>query len=231
MKVLIVAVSLAVTVVAAGAQNLSLSPTELADAIKQGQAGKTLQKKCRASGENGFEIVIQGPAGRVMSAANRARQQGREFTAADVSLALDGPFLTVTARRDFTLRTASFAEPLPGAPGMWVLPQFAQDERRLSMLTLRDSYRAEIVLRSRPAGSREPVVLKPMAPVLFAGTAGDSNDKTRTHRPLPDTNMSATFDLMAFRALPPATVEVVVFMTDAGEHRCKISDKDRQAVR
>jgi len=43
--------------------------------------------------------------------------------------------------------------------------------------------------------------------------------------------MSATFDLTAFRALPPSTVAVVVFMTDAGEHRCTISDKERQAIR
>ncbi|MBK9239351.1 MAG: hypothetical protein IPL75_03620 [Acidobacteria bacterium] len=213
------------------AQQVYLTPSEVADAIKQGQAGKSLQKKCRASGENGFDIIVEGPTGRTMRAAREAKAQGRVFTPDDVSLALGGPFLTVTARRDHTLTAASLAEPLPGAPGMWVLPEFAKDERRLNMFTQRGSYRADIVLRARPAGSREPVVLKPMAPAVYTGTEGTWNSKTRTHRPLPDTNMSATFDLVAFRALPPSTVDVVVFMSDAGEHRCKISDKDRQTIR
>ncbi len=217
--------------VSAGAQQVYLSPAEVAAAIEQGLAGKTLQKKCRASGVNGFDIIVEGPVGRIMSAAREAKSQRRDFTPADVSLALYGPFLTVTARRDRTLTTASFAEPLPGAPGLWVLPEFAQDERRREELTLGGAYHADIVLRTRASGSREPVVLKPMAPALYTGADGNWNSKTRTHRPLPDTNMSATFDLTAFRALPTSTVDVVVFMTDAGEYRCKISDKERQSIR
>ena len=228
---LLIAAIVSVGLAPVRAQQVYLRPSEVADAIKQGLAGKTLQKKCRASGENGFDIVIQGPVGRVMAAANEARRQGRDFTTADVTLALDGPFLTVTARRDYTLRSASFAEPLPGAPGVLALPPAMQAERQRERLTMGSTYRADVVLRTRASGSREPVVIKPMAPALYTGTEDAWNDRTRTRRPLPDTNLSATFDLAAFRALPPATVDVVVFMTDAGEHRCKISTKDRQAIR
>jgi hypothetical protein len=43
--------------------------------------------------------------------------------------------------------------------------------------------------------------------------------------------MTASFDLAAFKAIPHRDVEVVVFMTDTGEHKCRISEKERQAIR
>jgi hypothetical protein len=43
--------------------------------------------------------------------------------------------------------------------------------------------------------------------------------------------MTATFDLATFRSLPAGDVDVVAFTTDTGEHRCKISQKERLSIR
>jgi hypothetical protein len=213
-------------VASAGAQSAFLSPADIAAAIEQGQAGKTLQKKCGASGENGFDIVIEGPVGRIMRAAREAKRADREFTAADVSLALQGPFLTVTARRDHSLTTANSAVPLPGGQGLSVLPERVAEDRRHDLLTMGSAYRTDIVLRSKPSGSKEPVLLRPVGPIVEKWIDGRT-----ILRPSPGSDLSASFDLAAFRAVPSRDVEVVIFTSDAGERRCKISDKDRQQLR
>ena len=43
--------------------------------------------------------------------------------------------------------------------------------------------------------------------------------------------LAASFDLAAFKGIPHKDVEVVVFMTDTGEHKCKISEKERKALK
>lgn len=213
-------------VTAASAQSTSLSPAEVSAAIEQGLAGKTLQKKCSASGENGFDVIIEGPVGRVMRAAREAKRDHRPFTAADVTVTLDGPFLTVAARRDHSLTTANSAVPWKGGQGIWVLPEAAEANREHERQTLGSAYRTEIVLRSKPSGAGEPTVLTPMGPLVDYRLPGRP-----PVRPSPGSDMTASFDLAAVRALPEGAVEVVVFMSDAGERRCKISEKDRQAIR
>jgi len=203
MRALTVAVSIIAW--AAGAGGQELSSADIAAAIEQGRAGKTLQKKCGAYGENGFDIIVEGPVGRIMRAAREAKDAGREFTAADVSPAIGGPVLTVTVRRDPTLR----------AP---------------SLLAFGEAFRAEVVLRSKQPGPDGPLLLKPIRPVVYTDS-GAFNDVRRSRRPEPNSNMVASFNLAAFRAMPQGDVEVVAFMTDAGERTCKINDKDRSALR
>ena len=229
-------VACAVSMVAsAGAQSAAVSPAEVAAAIEQGQAGKTLQKKCSASGENGFEIMIEGPVGRIMRAAREARRKDRAFAPADVTPALDGPFLTVTARRDHRLASASLATPMPGVPGGLVPTELATADRVRDGYTGASAYRPEVIIRSKPAG-KDDALLKPRWPLADNGEADASAAWTPANgRPLllpsPGSDLTATFDLAAFRAMPHGDVEVVIFMSDAGERRCKISDKDRHAIK
>jgi hypothetical protein len=49
--------------------------------------------------------------------------------------------------------------------------------------------------------------------------------------PFPGSDVTASFDLAAFKAMPPGDVEVVLFVVDTGEHKCRISGKERQAIR
>lgn len=236
MKQLLTVVGVMVWVVGTGAQGAFVSPAEVAAAIEQGQAGKTLQKKCSASGENGFDVVIEGPVGRIMRAAREAGRKDRAFTAADVTPALDGPFLTVTARRDHRLTSASLATPMPGVPGGRVPTDLAAGDRVREGHTGASAYRPEVIIRSKPAGKDEGTLLKPSWPLADNGEAGASEAWTpASGRPLllpsPGSDLTATFDLVAFRALPQGDAEVVIFTSDAGERRCKISDKDRQTIK
>lgn len=236
MKQLLMAAGVMFWVVSAGAQSAVVSQAEVATAIEQGQAGKTLQKKCSASGENGFDVVIEGPVGRIMRAAREARRKDRAFTAADVTPALDGPFLTVTARRDHRLTSASLATPMPGVPGGLVPTELATADRVRDGYTGASAYRPEVIIRSKLAGKGEGALLKPRWPLVDNGEAGASGAWTPENgRPLllpsRGSDLTATFDLAAFRAMPHGDVEVVIFTSDAGERRCKISEKDRQAIR
>ena len=236
MKQLLLVACVMFWVAGTSAQTTSLSPAEVATAIEQGQAGKTLQKKCSASGENGFDVAIEGPVGRIMRAAREARREHRAFTAADVTPALDGPFLTVTARRDHRLTSASLETPMPGVPGGLVPTELAAADRVREGYTGASTYRTDAIIRSRPAGKSDPVLLKPIWPLIDNGEAGASEAWTPTSgrpllRPSPGSDLSASFDLAAFRAMPQGDVDVVIFTSDAGERQCKVSDKDRQAIR
>jgi hypothetical protein len=219
MKQLLVAACIALWITGLDAQGLSSQ--DIATAIEQGRAGKTLQKTCGANGENGFDIVVEGPVGRIMGAVRDAMRQHREFTADSVTLELSRPVLTVRTRRDYSLSTESMARTMSPAPGYWVLPETSPEyyDRSRSLLTMSSSYGTEMVIRSKPSGSAQPVVLRPIGPVMH------SRGKS------PRADMAALFDLDAFKAIPDRDVEVVVFATDAGERRCKISEKDRRALR
>ena len=211
----------------AGAPAQELSPDAIAAAIAQGQAGKTLDKTCKASGVNGFDIVIEGPTGRVMRAAKEATRRHRAFAPADVSAEIAGPYVTVIARRDQTLSAVNSAPQIPGAPIGVVANPYA-DLAGFKNAT-------DLVLRSRGSGSGAPVVLKPVRPVSYSREP-DGNyfiwtDGPQTVGPAPGADMVAWFDLAAFHAIPTREAEAVVFVTDAGERRCKISDKERQAIR
>lgn len=236
MKQLLTAAGVMFLVVGTGAQSGVVPPAEVATAIEQGQAGKTLQKKCSASGENGFDIVIEGPVGRIMRAAREAERRNRAFTPADVTPALDGPFLTVTARRDHRLSSASLATPMPGVPGGLVPTDLATADRVRDGHTGTSVYRPEVIIKGKPAGKDEGALLKPRWPLADNGEAGASEAWTPSSgRPLllpsPGSDLTATFDLAAFRAMPRGDVEVVIFTRDAGERRCKISEKDRLLLR
>ena len=223
MKAIIVAASVVLGVASTGAQGLLRE--EIATAIEQGRAGKTLQKKCGAYGDNGFDIVVEGPVGRIMRAAREAKGQQREFTTGDVTPVLAGPVLTVVARRHPGLR-ASYGE--------YVSPGFAVDN---------SVYQTDVVLKSKPSGSDEPILLRPTGPILYdrknapgyrsvvRGSANGYLADGPRYGPFPGSDMIASFDLAAFKAIPHRDVEVVIFMTDTGERRCKISEKERRALR
>ncbi len=160
-----------------------------------------------------------------MRAAREARRDHREFATADVTPAVGGPVLTVLARRDPTLMTP-YVDPVhPNS-------------------TMSFTYRSDVVLRSKPPWSERPIVLQPVGPivydresapghrVVYGDPGGDARRKNlAASLPFPGSDITASFDLAAFKAIPHRDVEVVIFMTDAGEHRCKISDKERRAIR
>jgi hypothetical protein len=224
MKTVVVALSLALIATTSNAQ--LLSDQEVAAAIEQGRAGKTLHKTCKAYGENGFDIVVEGPVGRIMRAARLAKGQGREFTPADVTPAIGGTYLTVVALRDATLSTQANAVQSKEIPGMY-LPadmSMASIDWRRGKATMGSTYGIGVMVRSKPKESQEAEVLGPVGRVagwtwLWRKTGPDQGD------------IGAVFDLAAFRALPSGDVEVVVFATVAGERRCKISEKERKAIR
>jgi hypothetical protein len=216
MKALIIAATLAAWVIGPNVQ--SLSPEEIAAAIEQGRAGKTLQKRCSARGDNGIDIVAEGPIGRIMRAAREAKRKDRDFTAADVTPAMAGSWLTVTATRDQTLHTQVTEYVTPGMPGGY-------------------RYRTEFAIKSKPSGSDQAIVLKPLGPITY------NSDNSSSRRvvvagpvptnlpPLPGSDMAASFDFATFKAIPHKDVEIVVFMTDTGGHQCKISENERKALR
>lgn len=63
-----------------------LTQTEIAEAIRDGLAGKRLDHECRAAAGGGahFVVTLEGPVGRIMRAARGAREHGRAFTEDDV---------------------------------------------------------------------------------------------------------------------------------------------------
>lgn len=216
MKMLIVALTLGAWLIGGNVQGLSSE--EIAAAIEQGSAGKTLQKKCSARGDNGMDIVAMGPIGRIMAAARDARRKDQTFTAADVTPTMAGSWLTVTAVRDRTLE-----KPVEyHTPGM--LEGF--------------DYRTSFAIKSKAPKSEEPIVLEPIGPITY-----DSKNSASRRvvigggpvpgnvPPLPGSDMAASFDLAAFKAIPHKDVDVVVFMTDTGEHKCKINEAERKALR
>lgn len=216
MKTLIVAATLTAWLIGRDVQGPS--PEEIAAAIEQGKAGKTLQKRCSARGDNGMDIVAEGPIGRIMRAARDAKRKRQEFTAADVTPTMAGAWLTVTATRDQRLRKHVSEYVTPGMPGGL-------------------KYRTYFLIKSKRSGSEPATVLEPLGPITY------DTEKSFSRRvvisgpvpdnlpPLPGSDMAASFDFAAFKAIPHKDVEIVVFMTDTGELKCKISENERQALK
>lgn len=216
-------------VLVVGVQAQPRHVVDLAAALEQGHAGKTLGKTCGARGENGFDLIIEGPTGRIMRAARQARKDGRRLSASDVTGEMAGPVVTVFARRDVSLSTRNSAEPQDGVPGAWVLPPAAEAERAHARMTMGNRYRADIVIKSKHARGAEASVLQPIGPIFYTDPVWTNG--TRTVRPVEDTNMAASFDLYAFERLPAGDVQVVAFMSDAGERTCTISAAERVRMR
>jgi hypothetical protein len=225
MKATVVALSVALT--AAVPQAPLLSDQDVEAAIDQGRAGKTLHKTCKASGENGFDIVVEGPVGRIMRAARLAKGQGRPFTPADVTGAIGGPTLTVAALRDAIRTTAANAVQSKEIPGQYLPAEssMAATDRRREMFTMSSISGSAVMVRSKATESQDVVVLKPLGRI-----SGSSDWIWRKNGPDQD-DITGVFDLASFRALTPGDVEVVVFATNAGERRCKINEKERKAIR
>ena len=217
MKTPIVAATLGAWLIGGNVQGLS--PEDIAAAVEQGRAGKTLQKRCSGKGDNGVDIVAEGPIGRIMRAAREAERKNEDFTAADVTPAMKGAWLTVTATRVPTLRKPVSEHVTPNMPGGLV-------------------YRTDFFVKSKPSGSEQAIVLRPRGPINY------NSDKSYSRRvvvdrglvpanlpPLPGSDMAASFDFAAFKAIPHKDVEVVVFMTDTGEQKCKINENERKALK
>ena len=198
-----------VTLWIAGANVQGLSPEEIAAAIEQGKAGKALQKKCSGVGDNAIDIVAEGPIGRIMRAAREAKRQNEDFTAADVP-AKAGQWLTVTATRVPALHKPNL-EYLKSGIGSQL------------------EYRTYFVVRSKAPRSEQAIVLEPLGPIR--NVLRDSSPLPSNLPAMPGGDITASFDFAAFKAIRHKDVEVVVFMTDTGEQKCKISEKDRQALK
>jgi hypothetical protein len=204
----------------AGTGAQGLSQQDIASAIEQGLAGKTLAKTCFARGDNGMDISVEGPMGRVMRAAREAKKKKRAFTAADVTERMAGPWLLVRAVRDERLRNDVREDVPPGSVGGF-------------------RFRGEMVIKSKPSGSEAPTVLQPVGPVYYSiENTGSRQVVTRGEPatsilpvPMPGSDMEAWFDFAAFKAIPHKDVEITAFMTDTGSHGCKISEKERMALR
>lgn len=215
------ALSIIATVIFAGWSTQGLSRDEIGRAIEAGFAGKTARKTCKARGDNGVDFLIQGPVGRIMQAAQAAKRAKLPFTADDVTTEMSEPVVTVFARRDPTLKQPHIEYVTPGST-----PDL--------------SFRTDIAVRSRLQG-KKAILLEPSGGIFYDplhayGTrvvlerfGGSHRDPNRI--PFPGSNVATTFDLAAFKALPPGNIDVVLFARDAGEHKCTISDKERQAIR
>ena len=229
MKALVIATVVALTTAGTSAQ-LLLTSSEISNAIEQGRAGKTLQKKCNASGENGFDIVIEGPVGRVMRAARDAARQHKTFETADVTPELSRAVLTVNTYRDPSLTTASLARERASMPGYAVVPFDSA-----SRLPANRPFEFDAQIRSKGSQSDSPAVLRSVGNRYFPQRGPNllisGSGKLPHMPPGPDADMEATFDMAAFLAMPSRDVEVVVFASDAGERRCGISEKERKALR
>jgi len=229
LKTLIVAASVLLGAATTAAQQLSSE--EVASAIAQGRAGKTLQKKCNASGENGFDIVVEGPIGRIMRAAFEAQRHHREFSEVNVTPEVSGPWLSVVARRDPTLTTGTG---MPLQPGVYAVTDDGAGHTRAKS-TMGYTYATDVALKSKKPGPGGLVLLKPAKPIRYSReSSGDYfvwTDGPQWTGPMPGSDMIAWFDLAAFKAMPSGDVDVVIFTTDAGERRCKITEKDRRVIR
>lgn len=220
MKPLTIAATLATWLIGANGQGFSAD--EIAAAIEQGKAGKTLQKKCSGKNDNSFDIVAEGPIGRIMRAAREASRKKEAFTPADVTPNMAGDWLSVKATRVEWLRKSDMEPRMPSSP----------PERQ---------YQTEFYIKSRAPRSEQPIILQPLGSITYDysnatsyrttfvnGTA--SRDMT-SRIALPGSDMAASFDLAAFKAIPHKEVEIYVFMTDTGGHGCKISESERKALR
>ena len=114
---------------------------------------------------------------------------------------------------------------MKGAPAGVMIDPWSAGYRNLDFR----SFETDVVLRSKPPGSKEPILVKRSGPIVYARPQG--GDPRLWSIPVPGADMIASFYLTEFRAMPPGDVEVVVYATDSGEHRCKIDDKERKALR
>ena len=234
MKAFVAAVVMALATVATSAQELTSS--EIANAIEQGRAGKTLQKKCGATGENGFDIVIEGPVGRLMRAARDAARQHKTFATADVTPELSRAVLTVSTHRDHSLTTASLARERAAVPGYVVVP-----DNSASQLRADRPFEFDVQIRHKDSPAGSPAVQRPLGRIkyfwqrspnqIISGPAPSTSGPVPSTTPGPGSDMEAIFDLAAFMAIPSGDVDVVVFASDAGQRRCGIYERDRKALR
>jgi hypothetical protein len=93
-----------------------------------------------------MDIVAEGPIGRIMRGAREATN--KDFTAADVTPAMAGAWLTVTATRDPTLHKQVSEYVTPGMPGGL-------------------DYRTYFVVKSKLSGSEKAIVLTPLGPITY----------------------------------------------------------------
>jgi len=188
------------TQVAAG----PLSDEEVAAAVKDGHAGRSLRSTCSTASSTGsggyFDVTLEGPVARVMRVAREARQRREAFGVADVPQRLRQPALWVSA----VGRATPTMDPPLGLDS-------ASPSSRPSSPPPAAPFATAIHIRSL---AEKPVVLRPAA----TGSVG------MRFGPL-----EASFDLNAFRALGDA-VEVIVasFM---GEGRCRLSTKALEQVK
>ena len=84
---------------------------------------------------------------------------------------------------------------------------------------------SHLVLKTKPSKGQEPIVLQPLKfepfPMEWSNALGGKWQGQ---------GAVATFDFAAVKGLPHQEFDVVV-ITDAGERRCKVGNKDRLALR
>jgi len=184
-----------------------LSDDEVAVAVKDGLAGRSLRSTCSTPSMtvagSFLDVTLEGPMARVMRAAREARQRREAFGVADVPDRLRQPEVrvSVVGRVAPTLDAMS-GSATPGAP-----PAPTPSRARVPFVP----FAAAIHMRS--LGER-PVVLRPMVTEPIRMRSGP---------------LEVDFDLNAFRALGDA-VEVII-ASSRGEARCRLSARALEQVK
>lgn len=182
-----------------------VSDAEVAAAVTEGRAGKSLRASCltpvTATGGY-FEVSFEGPLGRIMRAAREARGRGDSFAVSDVSSRLRAPTVRVSAMP----RVAAPADPL--------FPKDTEDALRVpGPPAPRPRTPFAAAVRLRGIGAR-PVLIDPVLNVLTGVTLG---------------GRTAEFDLTTFRQLGDV-VEAIVY-EGATETRCRLNRRALDQIR
>jgi len=155
----------------------------------------------------GFTVVIQGPIGRIASAAAEAKKMYKSFTAADVDEAMAADIITVAAMPSkpvFGPTHLAFVKTDDGDPA-WHHAPLAK----------------HVVIKTRPKKG-EPVVLQPIddatpVPASWSNAMGGT---------FTGQGVLARFDVTAFRALPAGDIDIAIISDIEAERSCKIGGKD-----
>lgn len=190
-----------------------LSDSEVADAIKAGEARKYdhLISDCIATpgfGEDlgagmaggiqrtgSYDVVLSGPAGRIAALAADGKRLYKPFTLAMASDELRAPGIIVVVEPKTPARSGN----------VYRVPA------TIDHVVLKSKSKAETVVQ--PAGID-------VSPVEWSNLLGGKVEGSRA---------IARFETSAVRELPPGDFDIVV-ITPQGERRCKVGTKDRERL-
>lgn len=203
-----------------------LTDAEVDQAIRDGSSGQNAQASCVAVGafrdrpeENQAhaEVLLEGPIGRIMHAARDTRARRETLTADQLAPDMRDPTVLMTADLTTPVPMRGFNTSPLGVPAQPPMPAVSRTAGLSAIIALR--------LRSPILTERmlRPLVEPPAASAARAPVDASTRINEHYHR-------VESFDLAAFRALPPGDIEAVV-RSVIGARSCVISAKDRAAIR